>query len=445
MLSAVEVRDNSSCSPRKDRAAARALLEQTRFGLMATIVAREANPATLKLLRFQRFLDGKGPGINSQDVTIDSLPSLTRPFESSRSAADLVRLGFAVDGEAGRSFLAPDADVLVEEAFADGYCFSLTTSREHGSEVGLSFSPASKQKGYVGIDGTVWIDTAARAIRQVEYRYTGLSDDYNPFNPGGRVEFREMPTGSTLIDRRSIRLVALSQASTEFGGRPTFTTKYEVQESGGELAEAHWNDSTRWHAALGGLQIVGRTSAGLPAANVRYWLQHSDYRALSDSTGKIVLRDVLPGPYKVVVVDPELAKIDVFLDMQIPYVAARDSVHRVEIVPPTARDYADNLCRSARRGDAAIFLYVTDENGRRLGNTNVTEDSVTPHRPPAYDSQAFGGKTDVGGRYFSCWRFNAGQTVQFWVRPNGMPPMLTVTKLTGRVNAVRIVIPMEKH
>ena len=48
----------ASCPRTPDATAALALLEQARAGLLAIVIAREANPATLKHLVFERTMDG---------------------------------------------------------------------------------------------------------------------------------------------------------------------------------------------------------------------------------------------------------------------------------------------------------------------------------------------------------------------------------------------------
>jgi len=66
LLEPMRVTAAASCPHRSDAAAAYSLLEQARAGLLATIVAREAKPATLKLLVFERFMDGNSDRIERQ-------------------------------------------------------------------------------------------------------------------------------------------------------------------------------------------------------------------------------------------------------------------------------------------------------------------------------------------------------------------------------------------
>ncbi|HET7374148.1 MAG TPA: carboxypeptidase-like regulatory domain-containing protein, partial [Gemmatimonadaceae bacterium] len=73
-LAPVHVVAGANCPRRSDRDAAFALWEQARDGLLATVVAREANPASLIRLRYERVRDGPSleDRIVRQQVRLDS-------------------------------------------------------------------------------------------------------------------------------------------------------------------------------------------------------------------------------------------------------------------------------------------------------------------------------------------------------------------------------------
>ncbi len=464
MLDVFEVRENSACAPRRDRAAALALFEQVRHGLLATIVARDAFPATLKLLRFHRYMVERTSRIRSQDVFIDSVTSQTRPFMAVRTAREFVERGFSADSEGELIFLAPDAESLVDEQFRLGYCFRIgNPDRSRRGQVALSFSVARRAPGKVDIDGTVWVDTAARALTSIEYRYVGLDARRASFAPGGRVEFRAMPNGAVLIDRWSLRLVALGVDSIRRAGlRPLLQTLYEIHETGGELAHARWEDGTTWQAPLGALRLTGRTANGIPPTGTALRLENTDYRGVLDSTGHWRVDEVLPGPYRVLVLDTALARIDVAFDAHVEFVAARDSVHEAEFVVPTPLDYARSLCRGEAPSDpisrydperdqleqvprlrdrgVAFFVYVTTPDGQPAKSVEITEALARSDRLPAYHQKSTGGRTDSGGRYFSCWNYHLGETVQLWTRAAGQEPQLSLVPMTTRVRAVKVIV-----
>jgi hypothetical protein len=464
MLDVFEVRENSSCTPRRDRAAAFALFEQVRHGLLATIVARDAVPATLTVLRFQRFMVERTARIRSQDVTVDSISSQTRPFVAVRSASEFVEKGFVRDSAGDLLFFAPDAESLLDESFRVGYCFRLAPpERTRRGQVGLAFSVARPKPGTVNIDGAIWVDTTTRALTAIEYRYTGLDARRQAFAPGGRVEFREMPNGAVLVDRWSLRLVALQTDSIRRAGlRPRLRTLYEMHETGGELAEARWADGTTWRAALGAVRLDARTSDGAPAAGTRVKLEHTPHEGRLDETGRATFVNLLPGPYTVLVLDTLLSRIDVTLDAHIPFEAARDSLHVASFVVPTPLDYARSRCAAEPVGGAirrydpehrinesiprlanravAFFVYVTTSDDTPVSNLEITEAIALNDRVPKWHATATGGKTDAGGRYFSCWNYHLGETVQVWVRAEGLEPQLVLLPLTERVRAIRLKV-----
>ena len=101
----------------------------------------------------------------------------TRPFVASASAVEFARVGYMAENSLGRTFFAPDADVLLDESFATSHCFRLAaddTSRR--GQIGLAFTPAPGRgrDTLVDVAGVIWIDRATPALRSLEFLYTGL-------------------------------------------------------------------------------------------------------------------------------------------------------------------------------------------------------------------------------------------------------------------------------
>ena len=323
LLEPVRVADGSTCPRRADRPAALGLWEQARTALLATIVARDARPDAMKRLAFQRVMDGDD--IVRQDVRLDTVGRTTRPYVSVRSADAFVRTGFVDDGDDGATFHGPDADVLVDEAFALGYCLHLAgADRARPSQVGLAFQPARRQRGRIDIVGTLWVDTAARALRDVEFRYVGLDRALDAARPGGRVSFRELPNGLVFVDRWALR-VPNARADTAYPrGQPQVRAWVEPREIGGEVARARWPDGTAWRGALATLRLDAVTSEGRPAAWADVLLVDSDYRGSADAAGRIEIPDLLPGPYVVELVEPALVPVHATIPLGLGFAARAD-------------------------------------------------------------------------------------------------------------------------
>jgi len=356
-LQQVRITAAASCPRRSDARAALALLEQARAGLLATIVARSEKPAHMVRLAIERMMDGANDSIVRHQVRRDSAASTPASFAAARTATDFVRRGFTVDSAGSRFYFGPDAEVLLDDGFASGYCFRIMgADRSRPHQVGLGFRAADRRRGRVDIDGALWIDTVARALVDIDFRYVGLDRQMDPFRPGGYISFREMANGVVLIDRWFLRGVGARTDSVEENGvrvaataRSGSTTAQPAQvlyagETGGELARATWSDGYTWRAPLGTLRLNIVTDRGDPGAGTVVRLDDTDYEATADSTGHLEITELAPGPYSALIADTRLDPIGVTLATSLTFVAARDSTVEQRLAAKTAEKYVSDRC-----------------------------------------------------------------------------------------------------
>ncbi|HEX7979624.1 MAG TPA: carboxypeptidase-like regulatory domain-containing protein [Gemmatimonadaceae bacterium] len=350
-LAPVRTTARAACPARDDRAAAFAVLEQVRAALLATVIAAADNRATMTRLLFDRRLDGNGDRIASQSVRVKVAVTDQKPFGAARSASEFVREGFRMESDGGYTFFAPDAETLLSDDFASGYCFSLMRpDRSRPRQLGLGFEPAARGSGRIDVSGALWVDTTTRALHDLEFHYLGLERDVDALRPGGRISFRQLPNGITLIDRWALRLVsgrrftgAGSLTGTgEIVGRAS--SRLTVREVGGELAQAEWPSGEVWKAPLGTLRLRAFARGGEPAPGTRIELLDTDYQATTDSTGSVVLESLLPGPYAVAVGDPKLSQLSTPLNTSLTFVAERDSTVVAKLGVETAEDLVRRRC-----------------------------------------------------------------------------------------------------
>ena len=362
LLERVNVLSTSSCPKRRDNAETQALYEQARAGLLATIVAREANPATVVRYAFDRPVM-MWPDSAPVRVRIDSTLETTTSFRTTFTGEELVKYGFKRRVGDAWQYVGPDADVLLDEGFANGYCFSVADrDRSRRSQIGLSFAAADKQRGRVDIVGTLWIDTVARALRSIEYKYTGAEGLAQFLDTGGRTQFQEMPNGIVIVTQWSNRLLheRIDSIEDRFGN--TRAVRGFVQnEGGGYLARATWPDGTRWVAPLGSARLVLKLNDSTPVVAQDVRLAETDYRGTTDSSGRVQLPDLFPGRYRLIVRDTLLEELGFEPDPQVDFVSVAgmnlDATVRVQST-------AEQLIRKCRnrtsRTDLVAVVNVKD-------------------------------------------------------------------------------------
>ena len=360
-LQPVSVKSNGGCPRRSDRAAALALLEQARAGLLATVVARSEHPAQMKRLLIDRRMDGTSDRIARHRVRVETVPSTVMAFRAARSGAEFVTEGFAIDSAGGATFRAPDADVLLDDGFANGYCFHIMDrDRSRPNQVGLGFRAANHQRGRIDVDGALWIDTVARALVDIRFAYVGMDPQVSRFEPGGRVAFRTLPNGVVLIDRWMLRAVGIEQdtlnGASSTRARPVARGDgpLVIAESGGELARVAWPDGFTWVAELGTLSLKVTDARGAPRVGTTVRLDDTNYEATTDSLGHLEIVDLAPGPYSAHIADKRLEPIGLTLKTPLSFVAARNATNTLTVKAMTAEDFVGDLCRQDKK--AAQFV-----------------------------------------------------------------------------------------
>ncbi|MEA3244626.1 MAG: carboxypeptidase regulatory-like domain-containing protein [Gemmatimonadota bacterium] len=425
--------DKAACPARADAVAAASLYQQARAGLLATVVAREAHPASVTRLAFDRTLDANGVRAVSQTVRTETADRATVSFNAVGDAADLASRGFTRDSAGHRTFLGPDADVLLDDAFAAAYCFHLAApDRGNPGLVGLGFSPATRAGGRVDIDGTLWIDSVARRLGRVDFRYLGLDQLSTGFNAGGTVSFREVAPDIVLIDRWLLRLVGATDSAA--------ARVYEVHEIGGELASASWADGRSWSASLGSARVFAKGTRATPVPpGTTLGLMGTDYRAAVDSSGTAAFTGLIPGPYAVMAVDPLLADLGLTIPAGASFVAARDSVITVEASVPTAAEFVATLCSATGRvaqTSAWLVARVAAADGRAAD----VRWRIARASDAGWETVVSGGSTGSTGLFAHCRNLVVGQTIQVTAGRPGEAPAVAVRKISGQLTALPLAI-----
>jgi hypothetical protein len=426
--------DAKQCPKRADAQQALGLWEQVRAGLLATIVTREKKPGTMVLMGYAQVNQGLTSAITRFEVKKDSNAYAINTYKAVRDAREFVRLGFSTMQEDGLVYYAPDAEVLLDDGFASGYCFRLVRpTPERANQVGLGFASPDRRRGRVDIEGTLWVDTTARSIKDIDFRYLGIHDRVDPLSPGGNIAFREMPNGASFIDRWHIRMIATRTDTTGRRARdnaPILGTSFYAVTNGGELAHARWLDSTTYDSDLGRLRLTARTPSGAAAGGVHVALIDTPFEKVLDHTGVFEVNDLLPGPYALVVREPRLAQIRMdSIPTQVRFTARRGATNLLAATLPTLEEWVLAHCGALKAPGATngtlVLARVLDDAGKPVGGvrwsvrqpsgaiTTSTEQQVIPTQSS--------GTTGSDGLIPLCTnsRLRQGAEVEFLLRKPG--------------------------
>jgi hypothetical protein len=239
-----------------------------------------------------------------------------RPY-ASPDAASMSRDGYVRQQPDGSTmYLAPDADVLLSDAFIGAHCFHLQRDGVTGdSLIGIAFEPGRRGPP-PDIRGVLYLDRATAELRELRFAYTSLPSATGGRDFGGRVAFQRVPGGGWIIRDWIVRgpVFAVRQ-------RPDFSTSglpvhgvaaaaggldsslVGTRVGGGEvLAARTLAGSTVWARAYGVVRGTVRDSAsgaGIGGAQVE--LRGTLHRTRTDSAGAFRLDSVPPGAYTLLV------------------------------------------------------------------------------------------------------------------------------------------------
>src|SRR6185437_2545248 len=324
MLGAVRVSAQASCAG-SGSAAALSLWEQARAGLEAMVVARDSDAARAVSMTYSRIINDADSEVVEQTTRL-SQGTATRPFRARADPAVFARVGYVEPEPAGeRLFSAPDADVLLAPTFAASHCFAIVSQERRGAErVGLAFRPPDRRSPIVDVAGTLWFTADPLALDELEFAYADSANATDSLHAGGRIVFRTVPNGVSLIRDWTIRvpaagvLVAADDHQIEGAtvrrigsngdapGRRLRVTQW--RETGGRVLAAAWPDGSRAADTLGSIVgFIERRETGQPAAHILVVLRATGDTIATDSAGIFRFDRLLPGRYVIAALDTTYA------------------------------------------------------------------------------------------------------------------------------------------
>lgn len=230
-LRGLSVEGSTRCQLRPEQGSATARVwEEARKALEAAAWTLESGMYRYTLLQFERRLDDQGK------PTGEGVEHIRRGWAQapyvSISAEELVDHGFVqANTDSTMSYFAPDAAVLLSDAFLDSHCMHL----EEGGDgtMGLDFGPI-RGRTLPDIEGTLWLDAESASLRDIEFHYVNHPVLRDVGEGGGEVSFARMPNGSWVVREWSIRmpLIGAERDGRDDGPLRPGDTGYRIRAGG---------------------------------------------------------------------------------------------------------------------------------------------------------------------------------------------------------------------
>jgi hypothetical protein len=231
------------------------------------------------------------------------------------------------------------------------------------------------------------------------------------------VYFRAMPNGAPLVDRWSVRVSAMPK-DRQAAVRPRFGSRgaLELHEIGGELAEAHWKDSSEWRAPLA--RVRGRlVSRGAPVPGARVRLIGTDYEYTTRADGSFEMTRVVPGRYTFAIPHADLNGIGMEFTRVQSVAVARGDTAVVDVQLPTVRDFIASKCPQWH-GDSVHNVLVgrvyTSRGQAALAANLVLEQRVKVQLDSVWE-RAYEGRAGAGTLFFSAYDGESGSGGIFYI------------------------------
>ena len=356
--------------PEEGMAVAR-VWDEARKALAAAAWTQDRGLYRYEMLGINRLLDARGQRVEVEDrVYRQSL--VPAPYVA-RAADSLVSEGFARLSADASEFWAPDADVLLSDAFLDTHCLRIRSGGR--ALVGLDFEPVP-DRDVPDIAGTLWLDAMTAELQRVDFRYVNLPvpEWLMDASPGGAVVFRGLPNGSWIVTSWHIRMFSAGAAENPLTGRLAPTLE-GVTTTHGEVLRVHDDEGVVFEGESGHRvagTVVDSLGVGLPGARV--YVEGSGTRTVTDADGRFELDHLGVATYELRFTHPDLEQLR-YAPEAVEVAIGPEVTSPVEVTleTPSMSEILDAVCGSD--GPSGVPLIAAD--GRAVWRSGILTGRVT--------------------------------------------------------------------
>ncbi len=317
--------------------------EEARKALAAAAFTDETSVYRYVTMKYERDLASDARTVRNERRDFSDL--VQRRTFVSRPAEELMSDGFVQEKRDGTFYYAPDAEVLLSDAFLDAHCLRVRRGEgESEGLVGLAFEPVERRRGRIGIRGVMWLEPESSELRWIEYGYADLEAELRSPHVGGKVTFEGLPNGTWVVREWYIRM-------PRPGVRPNpFTNVPErflagIRETGAVV--------TRILTPLGETLVESETGTvegtvldslhTRPLEGARVFAQGTDRSAVTGGDGRWRLTGLTQGVYRIAYRHPALEEVG-FAPEPVEVEVRRGEISALRLLAPSRGEALRGAC-----------------------------------------------------------------------------------------------------
>lgn len=323
--------------------------EEARKALAAAAFTDETSVYRYVIMKYERDLDPEARTVRSEQRRFSDL--MQRQTFVSKPVEQLMSDGFVQEEGDGTLYSAPDANVLLSDAFLDSHCLRVREGEDETEGlVGLAFEPVERRRGRIDIRGIMWLEPESSELQWLEYDYADLDAELRSRHLGGKVVFTGMPNGTWVVGEWYIRMPSPGIRRNPFTNMPERFLA-GIRETGALVMRILTPEGeTVVESATGVIEGTVLDSLHIrPLEGARVYADGTGYSAVTGEDGRYRLSGLTEGVYRIAYHHPVLEEVG-FAPEPVEVAVRRSEIAVLRMLTPSRRE----VLRAACAGEEAV-------------------------------------------------------------------------------------------
>ena len=377
--------------------------EEARKALAAAAFTNETSVYRYITMKYERDLDPEARTVRNEQRNFSDL--MQRQTFVSRPVDELMSNGFVREDGDGTFYYAPDANVLLSDAFLDSHCLRVREGEDETEGlIGLAFEPVGRRsRGHIDIRGVMWLEPESSELQWLEFAYADLDAEVRSRHLGGKVMFAGMPNGTWVVREWYIRMPQTGVRPNPFTNLPQRFLA-GIQETGALVMRILTPEGETLVEAETGV-IEGTVLDSLhtrPMQGARVFAEGTDHSAMTGPDGRYRLTGLTEGVYRIAYHHPVLEEVG-HAPEPVEVEVRRGEIAALRLLTPSRREVLRAACAEEEAVEGTAVLagrVVAAASGIPVEDATVTATwtgwDIGSTGPDASSNPRGGGDPNVG-------------------------------------------------